>query len=104
MQQFRVYRNSNAATKSAYPLLLNVQSDLISETGSRVVVPMVPVGRIMLAMPPLAPSLSVDGTPHVMVTPLLAAMEIADLGVLEADLSSERNTILAALDFLISGI
>ena len=54
MQQFGVYRNRNKATRSAYPLLLNVQSDLISDTGTRVVVPLVEDGRGIPAMPPLA--------------------------------------------------
>jgi toxin CcdB len=103
MRQFGVYRNRNAATRSAYPLLLNVQSDLISETGTRVVVPLVPAGRIP-AMLPLVPNLPVGGKPHVMVTPLMTAMELADLGALEGDLSGERATIMAALDFLVSGI
>ncbi len=104
MRQFGVYRNRNAATRSAYPLLLNVQSDLISGTGTRVVVPLVPAGRSIRTMPPLMPGMSVGGKPHVMVTPLMAAMELADLGVLEGDLSGERAIILAALDFLVSGI
>jgi len=102
MRQFGVYRNRNAATHAAYPLLLNVQSDLISETGTRVIVPMLPEGRIP-AMPPLTPMLLLDGAPHVMATPLMAAVELADLGAHEADLSAERATILAAIDFLVSG-
>ena len=103
MRQFGVHRNRNAATRAAYPLLLNVQSDLISETGTRVVVPLVPVGRAIAARPPLAPELQVDGEALVMATPLMAAVELADLGALEADLSDERATILAAIDFLVSG-
>lgn len=106
MRQFCVYRNRNAATHSAYPLLLNVQSDLISETGTRVVVPMVPAvrGRHPPPISSLAPILEVNGKPHVLVVPLLAAAEVADLGALEADLTNERAAILAALDLLISGI
>lgn len=103
MRQFGVHRNRNAATRAAYPLLLNVQSDLISETGTRVVVPLVPVGRAIAARPPLAPELQVDGEALVMATPLMTAVELADLGALEADLSDERATILAAVDFLVSG-
>lgn len=105
MRQFVVYRNRNENTSAQYPLLLNVQSDLIEETGTRVVVPMVPAAR---GAPPsissLAPIMDVNGKPHVLMVPLLAATEIADLGAIEADLSMERSTILAALDLLISGI
>ena len=106
MHQFGVYRNRNVATRVQYPLLLNVQSDLIAETGTRVVVPMLPVahGRRSPAIADLAPVIDIEGVPHVLVVPLLAATEVGDLGALEADLSGERATIIAALDLLISGI
>jgi len=105
MHQFHVYRNCNANTRAVYPLLLNVQSDLIHETGTRVVVPMVPAeGGRAPSISSLAPVMDVNGKPHVLVVPLLAATEIADLGALEADISGERSAIMAALDLLISGI
>lgn len=106
MRQFCVYRNRNSASRASYPLLLNVQSDLIDETGTRVVVPLVPVsrGRNPPPIPSLAPLMEVKGKAHVLVAPLLTAVELADLGALEADLSSERVTILGVLDVLISGI
>lgn len=106
MHQFGVYRNGNAATRARYPLLLNVQSDLIAETGTRVVVPLLPVmeGRPSPAIAGLAPVITVDGAPHVLVVPLLAAVEVSELGAPVTDLSSERSTIVAALDLLISGI
>ena len=89
-----------------YPLLLNVQSDLIEETGTRVVVPMVPAtrGRRPPSISSLVPIVEVNGKPHVLVVPLLAATEIADLGMAEADLSHLRPVIMGALDLLISGI
>ncbi len=105
MRQFCVYRNRNVATRSSYPLLLNVQSDLISKTGTRVVVPLVPAtGGHPPSITYLAPIMDVNDKPHVLVVPLLAAMEITDLGSLEADLSDQRPAIMAALDLLISGI
>lgn len=106
MRQFVVYRNRNEYTRALYPLLLNVQSDLIEETGTRVVVPMVSAtgGRSPPSISSLAPIMEVNGKPHVLMVPLLAATEIDDLGAVEADLSRERSTIMAALDLLISGI
>ena len=56
------------------------------------------------AMPPLAPAVTINGKVYVMATPLMAGIELADLGVLEADLSVERERVMAALDFLVSGI
>lgn len=106
MRQFDVHRNRNAATRRQYPLLLVVQSDLIAETGTRVVVPLLPLeeGRRSPAISGLAPVLEIDGRAHVLVVPLLAAVELGDLGPQAADLSGERATIMAALDLLISGI
>ncbi len=106
MRQFVVYRNRNAMTRNVYPLLLNVQSDLIAETGTRVVVPLVPLSgsRKPPSISTLTPELDVDGKRHVLLMPLLAAIEIADLGAMVADFSSERISILNALDFLTHGI
>ena len=41
MPQFAVYRNRDAATRARYPLLLDVQSDLLAGMGTRVVVRLV---------------------------------------------------------------
>lgn len=103
MRQFGVHRNRDATTRAAYPLLLNVQSDLISETGTRVVVPLIPAGGAIAARPPLAPEIFLDDAPYVLATPLMTAVELSDLGTLEGDLSDKRTTILAAIDFLVSG-
>lgn len=40
MPQFAVHRNPNRATKAAVPFLLDVQSDLLEELDTRVVVPL----------------------------------------------------------------
>ena len=40
MPQFAVHKNTNVATKAAVPFLLDVQSDLVAELGTRVVVPL----------------------------------------------------------------
>ena len=105
MRQFRVYKNRNAATRAAYPLLLNIQSDLIEESGTRVVIPLVPAARARQAvMSSLMPVIAIKGKPQLLMVPLLAAVELADLGAEDADLADQRSTIMAALDFLVSGI
>ena len=62
MPQFSVHRNPNPATRNAFPLLLDIQSDLIAELGTRVVVPLCPAsamkGRLIRT---LVPVLEVDG-------------------------------------------
>jgi toxin CcdB len=106
MRQFAAYRNLDKGTRALYPLLLNVQSDLIEETGTRVVVPMAAAtgNRRPPSISSLTPIVKVNGKPYVLVVPLLAATEVTDLGAAEADLAHERAAIMAALDLLISGI
>ncbi len=40
MGQFTVYRNKNPRTKSAFPLLVDVQSDVLEDLHTRVVIPL----------------------------------------------------------------
>lgn len=106
MRQFMVYRNRNAATRSRFPLLLDVQSDLLGGLGTRVVIPLTPATAAArrTAMQTLTPTLVVDGREHLLVTPQLAGIATRELGAPVADLSDQRPTILAALDLLITGI
>lgn len=57
MVQFTVHRNSNPATSADYPLLLDVQSDLLADLGTRVVVPLCPAcamqGRLLKTLTPV---------------------------------------------------
>ncbi|EXF44436.1 plasmid maintenance protein CcdB [Pseudomonas sp. BAY1663] len=105
MPQFAVYENSNAATKAAVPFLLDVQSDLIAELGTRVVVPLYTAaamkGKILKTLTPI---FEIEGKPYVMVTPQLAGIARKQLGNQVADLSAQRDEIIAALDLLITGI
>jgi toxin CcdB len=106
MPQFTVHRNRNAATKARYPLLLDVQADLLENLGTRVVVPLTAasVATKRTAMQTLTPLCTVEGKPYVLVTPQLAGIAARELGPPVADLSGERARILAALDLLITGI
>lgn len=40
MAQFTVYRNKNPRTKATFPLLVAVQSDLLEDLQTRVVIPL----------------------------------------------------------------
>ena len=40
MGQFILYKNENKATKKTYPYLVDVQSDLLGELNSRIVIPL----------------------------------------------------------------
>ena len=106
MRRFVVYRIRNAATRSRFPLLLDVQSDLLCDLGTRVVIPLMPVtvASRRTAMQTLTPVLGIEGKDYLLVTPQLAGIAARELGAPVADLSGQRPAILAALDLLITGI
>ena len=105
MPQFSVHKNKNPKTRGAYPYIVDVQSDLLSDLGTRVVVPLVkrtasskkPVNRLM-------PVVRIEGQEFVMRVPQLAGIATGDLGAPVANLAQHRDEVVAALDFLITGI
>jgi toxin CcdB len=102
--QFDVYRNSNPRSKAAFPVVVDVQSDLLDELQTRVVIPLSRIAA--LARRPvsqLTPVLEFEGSSYVLVTPQLAGVARNDLGALTGSLAPKREIILAALDFLILG-
>ncbi|BAN46382.1 CcdB family protein [Metapseudomonas resinovorans] len=105
MPQFAVHLNTNPATRTRIPYLLDIQSDLIAELGTRVVVPLysadVMKGKVLKT---LMPVFEVEGNAVVMVTPEMAGAPRRILGQQVADLADARHEVIAALDLLITGI
>ena len=104
MAQFEVYRNPNKASAQAVPFLLDVQSDFLSGFSTRVVVPLAPTGSVGKSAQRLHPQFQIGGAGMVMMTELLAAVPKRALGVSVTSLAPQRDEIIAALDFLITGI
>jgi toxin CcdB len=102
--QFRVYRNPSPDTKSRFPLLLDVQSDLIGQLETRVVVPLSPAAAMASRqMTILMPTFVIDDRKFAMRTPQLAGIPASGIGAEVADLASHREQIIAALDLLVTG-
>lgn len=105
MAQFTVHRNPGANSRAAVPFLLDVQSDLLSDLGTRAVVPLYAAaamkGRVTRT---LTPQFEIEGRQVVMVTPQIAGIALKMLGPAVGNLAAERDTIVAALDLLITGI
>jgi toxin CcdB len=81
-----------------------VQSDLLEPLHTRVVVPLTKVaGLAKKPVSHLTPTLTFDGDAYVLMTPQLAGIARVDLGVPAGTLTEERQTILAAIDFLVTG-
>lgn len=105
MAQFAVHRNPSPQSKARVPFLLDVQSDLLADLGTRVVVPLCPASAMKgKLVKTLMPTFQIDGKAYAMLTPQLAGIERKQMGAEVADLSARRAEIIAALDLLLTGI
>lgn len=103
MAQFDVYENRNPDSKQAIPYLLDVQADLLSHLGTRVVVPLVSATILDQAINHLNPQFVIDKKQVVMSTAEMAGISMHILGEKVISLKDRRDEIITALDFLIMG-
>jgi toxin CcdB len=99
MARFDVY-----AMKRGRALVVDCQADLLSGLKTRVVAPLVAEAK---APPParhLNPVFELRGERFVLMTQLLSAVEVRELGEKMGSLDSESERVMGALDFLISGV
>lgn len=102
MAQFDVFRNPRGGR---FPLLLDVQADLLSELATRVVVPLVTLKRYgAKPISRLDPTVLILGVEYVLVFQELAAIPTAALGQPVVSLAKRRSELIAALDLLFTGI
>jgi toxin CcdB len=104
MAQWTVYRNRNSETASEIPFLVDVQSDLLSQLGTRVVVPLYRTdGACLQPITRLTPEVEIEGETCLLMTPQLAGIATRELGTPVGTLNELRSEIVAALDLLITG-
>lgn len=105
MSQFRAYENPNKATRKTYPYLLDIQSNLLDDLRTTVVVPLCPASLAgKAAIGKLCPTVEIAGKHFVALTQQVAGVDRKSLGKEICDLSQYRSAVIAALDFIISGI
>lgn len=105
MAQFFAYKNPNPATRAQYPYLLDIQSDLLSELRTTVVIPLTPSKLAApMSLTRLNPNIVIDGKSFTVMTQEIAGVDRNQLGAQAYNLSSYRAEIIAALDFVLSGI
>ncbi|WP_120634976.1 CcdB family protein [Ruegeria sp. EL01] len=83
--------------------LLDVQTDLLSDLNTRVVVPLLPKSRAPKPATRLNPIFEIEGEPVVMVTQFLAAVPAGILKSQVCNLNEEFEHITVAIDMLMRG-
>lgn len=104
MAAYSVFQNPNPRTNGAIPFLLDVQSEVFSVLGTRVVVPLYrQQAKGVHALSHLTPVVQFQGQLLVAMVPELAGIARRELGPMAGDLAKERAEILQAIDLLMMG-
>ena len=104
MARFSLYQNSDDHTKTT-PYLLDVQTDLLSELNTRVVIPLRKSGQYksLSSSQDLMPSFIIHGKSFVLDTPRMAAVPIKYLKNELGNLRDQQHIVIAAIDRLFHG-
>jgi toxin CcdB len=84
--------------------VVDVQANLLSGLATRVVVPLMKEGAVRSVAAGLNPVFSIKGQRHVMLTQALAAVPCRELREVAGSLQDQRETVLRALDLLLTGV
>jgi len=102
MAQFDLHRNPRGGT---YPLLLDVQADVLARLATRVVVPLISVKRHgARPITRLNPVVHVDDEDYVVLFQELAAIATSALGDRVGSLADRRAELVALADLLFTGL
>ena len=99
MARFDVYALARGGT-----LVVDCQADLLDGLKTRVVVPLIAESAAPKPARRLNPVFVVGEERFVLMTQFLAAVEGRELGDKVGSLAAESETLLGALDFLLTGV
>jgi toxin CcdB len=105
MAQYTIYQNKNSQSKKEFPLLLDIQTNLLDSLQTTAVIPLKKFeANRDIVLTQLTPTFKIDGTDYLMLTPQLAGIQRKELGKEIANVEYARTDILNALGFLLTGI
>ena len=98
MARFDVYPNPNDDG-----FLLDVQTDLLAQLNTKIVVPLMPKTTAPQPAKRLNPIFDINHAPHVMVTQFIAAVPASVLKAPIANIADQADDITIALDMVFFG-
>jgi len=105
MNQYALYKNGNKDTKKTYPYFVNVQSDLLDELNTRLVIPLSPHKILKQKnVTKLCPIIDIDEGCFVLLTHQMTTIPKSILKKEITSLENYRYEILGAIDLLLTGI
>jgi toxin CcdB len=100
--QYMIYRNTSR--NSAYPYLVDVQSDIIDELSTRLVIPLFPLNQFKSKqVKRLNPVIDIEGEHYLAMTHEMASVPLSFLGQQVMDARPYRQGIKDSIDFIFDG-
>jgi toxin CcdB len=85
--------------------LVDIQSELLSGLQTRIVVPLTKLTALRKKpIRDLTPIVNVGGSQYLLLVPQLAGISINELGPLIGSIAAHRDEVIAAMDFLVTGV
>lgn len=105
MDQFDLYVNTDKGTSKTYPYFIDIQNSLLNTLNSRVVIPLTPINKSDKNYPDnLCPVININNKKFALLTHQLTSVSASFLKKKEDSLVTSRDDIVAAIDFLVTGI
>lgn len=105
MSQFTVYNNKNPKTRKNFPFLLDIQSDLLDQIATTIVIPLAPYSSVKnQIITKLCPVVEINNKKYAALTQQLAGIDRKLLGSEVVNISNYRTEFVDAIDLIISGI
>ena len=105
MAQWDVYANPSPRSRQELPYLIDVQSDLLAELGTRLVVPLSRQAQTPAGLPRrMTPLFDIDNETLRLVPQEAGAIDATVLRRPVASLRAQSHRIVDALDAVISGV
>ncbi|MBX3509427.1 MAG: CcdB family protein [Parvibaculum sp.] len=105
MAALDIHANPEPRTRGVVPYVVELQANLLSDLNTRLVAPLAPARLYQGVIPRLNPVIEIAGEPHVILTHHMAALPARLLAAPPvASAEAHRHDIIAAVDFLVSGI
>lgn len=103
MKQFDLYENTDPESCSRYPYFVDVQTDLLNDLNSRVVIPTAAIHDTVDFPKNLCPIVEIRNQKYVLLTHQITTVSASFLTKKEGSLLLNRSEIISALDFLLTG-
>lgn len=105
MNQFDLYVNTDKDSNKAYPYFVDIQNGLLDALNTRVVIPLTPANNVDRSYPDnLCPIVKIKNKNFALLSHQLTSVSVSFLKQKESSLASSREDIVAAIDFLVTGI